>query len=113
DKTVTGMTELLRKGYTPYSIPRGYQNLNKGSKCVDQEVVVNEEGKLIRKAFMWKAQDNLANTAIVRRLKKMGMDIDKRRLGEIFANPYYCGLIVSKMIPEEVIEGKHEPTVSR
>lgn len=113
DKTVTGMSELLRKGYTPYSIPRGYMNLNKGGKCVDQQIVPNDEGELIRKAFYWKVKQNMSNMTIVRKLRTLGMDIDKRRLGEIFANPYYCGIIVSKMIPDEIIEGKHEPIVSR
>ncbi len=113
DKTVTGMSELLRKGYTPYSIPRGYINLNKGSKCVEQEIVPNDEGKLIRKAFNWKTKQNMSNMDIVRKLKTLGMEIDKRRLGEIFANPYYCGIIVSKMIPNEIIEGRHKPIISR
>ena len=113
DKTVTGMSELLRKGYTPYSIPRGFVNLNKGGKCIDQEIVPNEEGKLIKKAFNWKTKQKMSNMDIVRKLKSLGMDIDKRRLGEIFANPYYCGIIVSKMIPNEIIEGKHQPIISR
>ena len=112
EKTITGMSELLRKGYTPYSIPRGYINNNKG-KCVNQEIVPNKEGKLIQKAFMWKAQEGLANVQIVKKLKKLGMDIDLRRLAEIFANPYYCGIIVSKMIPDEVVQGRHVPIVSR
>lgn len=112
DKTVTGMSELLRKGYTPYSIPRGYTNLNKG-KTVNQQIVMNEEGKLIRKAFTWKAKQQLGNMEIVRRLKDLGMVMDLRRLASIFANPYYCGVIVSKMLPDEVIEGRHEAIVSR
>jgi DNA invertase Pin-like site-specific DNA recombinase len=112
DKTVTGMSELIRKGYTPYSIPRGFTNLNKG-RCVDQNIVVNQEGKLIRKAFMWKAKQGLRNAEIVKRLKDLGMKMDLRRLAYIFENPYYCGLIVSKMIPNEVIEGKHEQLISR
>lgn len=112
DKTITGMSELIRKGYTPYSIPRGFTNLNKG-RCVDQNIVVNEEGKLLRKAFMWKAKQGLGNAEIARRLKDLGMKIDIRRLAEIFENPYYCGLIVSRMIPNEVIIGNHEELVSR
>ena len=112
DKTVTGMTELLIKGYTPYSIPRGYVNLNKG-KAVNQNIVMNEEGKLIQKAFMWKAKQQLGNAEIVRRLKRLDMVIDLRRLASIFQNPYYCGLIVSRMVPDQVIEGRHESIVSQ
>lgn len=37
-----------------YGLPRGYKNLNKGGKCVAQQIVPNEEGELIRKAFIGK-----------------------------------------------------------
>lgn len=112
DKTVTGMRELLRKGYCPYGIPRGYVNLNKG-KAVDQKIVLNEEAKLLRKAFLWKANENMSNINIVRKLETLGLKIDERRLANMFNNPFYCGLIVSKMLPNEIIEGNHEPMISR
>ncbi len=111
-KTITGMSELIRKGYTPRMPPRGFTNLNKG-KAIHQKIVVNKEGELLRKAFHWKAEEGMGNTDIVRKLRDFGMKIDNRRLDEIFANPYYCGLLVSKMIPGEVIEGRHEKLVSR
>ncbi|MBD3638801.1 MAG: recombinase family protein [Crocinitomicaceae bacterium] len=112
DKTITGMRELLLKGYTPHHPPRGFTNLNKG-KAVNQKIVVNEEGKLIRKAFMWKAKKGMANVDISRKLKTLGLELDRRRLQEIFANPYYCGLITHSLIPNMVVEGRHEPMVSR
>lgn len=112
DKTISGMRELVEKGFTPYSIPRGYVNLNKG-KAVNQQIVVSEEGKLLRKAFIWKAEKQMRNCEISQRLKELGLKIDERRLAEIFANPYYCGIIVSKLVPNKVIEGKHEPMVSK
>ncbi len=65
DKTVTGMSELLREGYCPYGIPRGYVNLNKG-RAVGQNIVINEEGKIIRKAFLWKANLQMRNSEIVK-----------------------------------------------
>jgi site-specific DNA recombinase len=78
DKTVNGMRELVEKGYTPYSIPRGYMNLNKGAKAVNQQIVLNKEGKLLRKAFHWKAMEQMRNSEIVQRLQQMGMKIDDR-----------------------------------
>lgn len=113
ERTVRAMTELIEKGFTPYSIPRGYMNLNKGSKAVDQQIVVNEEGKLLRKAFIWKAENQMRNSEIVQKLKELGMKIDERRLGEIFANPYYCGVIVSKFIAGKAVAGNHEAMISR
>ncbi|MGV3632274.1 MAG: recombinase family protein [Bacteroidota bacterium] len=112
DKTVTGMRELLRKGYCPYGIPRGYVNLNKG-KAIDQKIVLNDEAKLLRMAFLWKANENMSNINIVRKLETLGLKIDERRLANMFNNPFYCGLIVSKLLPNEIIEGNHEPMVSR
>ena len=112
NKTITGMSELIEKGYTPYSVPKGFVNLNKG-KCVNQNIVVSEEGKLIRKAFLWKAKKKLSNAEICRKLKRLGLTLDERRLAEIFSNPYYCGLIVSKLLPGQVVEGRHEPLVSK
>ena len=112
NKTITAMAELYRKGFTPRQPPKGYTNLVKG-KAVDQKIVVNKEGELLRKAFHWKANKQMGNSDIVRELKKLGLKIDKRRLAEIFANPYYCGLLVSTLIPGEVIEGNHQKMISR
>ncbi len=113
DKTVTGMKELIRKGYFLHGLPRGFSNLKKGGKAYQQEVVVNEEGKLIRKAFHWKALKNMANADICRKLKACGLKLDERRLAEIFCNPFYCGLLTSNMLPGEILQGKQELLVSR
>jgi len=113
DKTVTGMKELLMKGYYLHSLPRGFTNLNKGSKAVNQKIVVNEQGKLLRKAFEWKANKNMSVAAITRKLGKLGYQIDERRIHEIFKNPFYCGLLVSKMLPGKIIQGNHEQLVSK
>lgn len=113
ERTISSMRELVEKGYTPYSIPRGYVNLNKGGKAVDQKIVLNEEGKLLRKAFLWKAEKQMRNCEILKRLNAMGLKLNDRRISEIFANPYYCGVIVSKFTPGEVNQGKHEPMVSK
>ena len=114
DKIVTGMKERLTEGYWVWSTPRGYDNLNPGKgKASERKLVVNREGKLLRKAFEWKAYQQLPNVEIARRLNKMGMNISEKRMIELFTNPFYCGLIVSKMLPGQVIEGKHEPLISK
>ena len=112
DKVVTGMKELLIKGYWVHAVPRGYKDLNKG-KATERKIIVSEKGKLLKKAFEWKAYQQIPNVEITRRLQKMGVDIPERKLNELFLNPFYCGLIVSKMIPGQVIEGRHEPLISR
>ena len=113
DKTKTGMTELLRKGFWLWTPPRGYQNLNKYHRAVEWNIVVNEEGELLRKAFQWRAKNTYSSAEIVRKLNLLGMKINERRLHEIFKNPFYCGVLITKMLPNEVIFGQHEAIVSK
>lgn len=114
DKIVTGMKERLMEGYWLWSVPRGYDDLNKGKgKASERKLVVNKEGKLLKKAFEWKAYKQLPNVEIAGQLNRMGLKLSEKRLIELFANPFYCGLITSKMIPGQVIEGKHEPLISK
>lgn len=112
DKSVSGMQERLRKGYIAGVVPFGYTNLNSGKGKIP-ELVINEQGKLLKKAFELKAKHNLTYNEITRRLKKQGWTKASKKLSDYFKNPIYCGLIVSKMIPGEVIEGKHPPLVSK
>lgn len=63
--------------------------MNKGGRAIDQKIVLNDEGKLLRKAFMWKYKDQMSNSVIVKKLEKLNVKIDERRLGEMFANPFY------------------------
>ena len=112
DKVVTGMRELLAKGYWVWAAPRGYKDLNKG-RATERKLVVNEEGKILKKAFEWKAYNHLSNVEITRQLKQLGVDISEKRLNTLFLNPFYCGLITSKMLPGQVIEGRHEPLISK
>ncbi len=112
DKIVTGMKEMLSKGYWVWNLPRGYCDLNKG-RASERQIVVSEEGKKLRKAFEWKAYKQMSNVEISRRLKKMGVNFPDKRLNELFRNPFYCGLITNKMMPGEVIEGHHEAMVSK
>ena len=92
DKTITAMSDLVRKGYWPWSPPRGYINENKYQKAVDWNIVITEEGKLLKKAFKWKAEGVYSNAEIVAKLNKLGMKINDKRLHEIFKNPFYCGI---------------------
>ncbi|QGY45859.1 resolvase [Maribellus comscasis] len=112
DKVVTGMRELLTKGYWVWAPPRGYKDLNKG-RATERKLVVNEEGKILKKAFEWKAYLQLPNVEIGRRLKRLGVEISEKRLINLFLNPFYCGLITSKMLPGQVIEGRHESLISK
>jgi site-specific DNA recombinase len=64
DKTVTAMTELLRKGYWLWNPPRGYKNVNKHHKAVDSKIEITEEGQLLKKAFQWFIVGKYSNVQI-------------------------------------------------
>jgi site-specific DNA recombinase len=113
DKTITAMSDLLRKGYWLWTPPIGYINKNKYHKAVEWEIVIDKNGNLLKKAFKWKAQNMYSNAEIVRRLQMAGMRINEKRLHDIFKNPFYCGILVSKMLPGEISLGNHKPIVSK
>ncbi len=112
DKSVSGMQEKLRKGHWTWAIPLGYTNTNPG-KGNTPNLVITKEGKLLKNAFLWKANANMSHVEIAEKLQKKGLKINDRRLSDLFRNPFYCGLIVSSLIPNEIIEGKHPSLISR
>ena len=113
DKTITAMSDLLRKGYWLWTPPLGYINKNKYQKAVDWNIEITDAGKLLKKAFKWKASGVYSNAEIVGKLNKLGLKINDKRIHEIFKNPFYCGILVCKMLPGEVIEGRHPKLVSQ
>ncbi len=112
DKIVTGIKEKLRRGYWMGNVPIGYTNLGAG-KHKEQNIVINEDGELLKIAFELKANLDLSMAEISRQLKEKGLELTPKRIGVILRNPFYCGLIVSSHLPNEVIEGKHPPLVSK
>ncbi|MEA1786778.1 recombinase family protein [Arenibacter sp. GZD96] len=112
DKSITGMQEKLRKGYWTGAYPFGYTNANPGKGKVPN-FVVTEEGRLLKQAFLWKANQNMSHVEIAKRLKEKGLHINAKKLSDLFRNPFYCGLIVNSLIPGEVIEGKHEALIPK
>ncbi len=110
--SIHGMQKRLRSGVVTGAIPFGYTNINSG-KGNYAKLVINEQGKLLKKAFELKAKHNLTHREITERLQKFGWEKGCKKLSDYFRNPVYCGLIVSTLIPDEVIEGKHPPLVSK
>lgn len=118
EKCTAGMKEMLLNGYWCTKAPLGYdqitrrkrENLNLDQR---QKITVNETGKLIRKAFYWKAEDNLSNAEILKRLSNFGLKISKQKINKILSNPFYCGIMTHNVLEGEVVEGRHEKLVSK
>ena len=101
--------KALRSGRWIQAPPRGYDMKTTRSQ---QTITINEQGKLIRKAFQMKADENLTNEEIRVRMKAMGLDLIKQRWSAIFRNIFYAGYFSHPFLEGEIIKGPHEPLVS-
>ncbi|GAA3512846.1 recombinase family protein [Aquimarina addita] len=109
--TIRGMRHRLLNGYFMGVAPLGYKNTrDEKNKPI---IVHSDKAPLIKKAFLWKANENLTNVEIIERLKKLGLKIYKQRLSDMFRNPVYCGLLSSSLIEGEVVKGIHQPIISK
>lgn len=110
EKTVAGMKNKFLMGEWCIKPPIGYDTIKINGK---RSIVPNSDGNLIRKAFQWKYYERLPQTGIIERLKALGLHINKSRISAILKNPFYCGIIVNRMLEGKVVQGKHEKIVSR
>lgn len=108
-KSVAGMREKLEKGIWITKPPQGYDIINING---NRKILINEEGKKIGKAFQWKAI-GMKNQEIAERLQGIGLEIPAKKLSSIFPNPFYCGLISNRLLDGRIVEGIHEPVVSK
>ena len=100
--TIENSIKALLKGRWIGKAPRGYDQ--KTTKK-EQVITVNEEGKLLRKAFLWKAYNKLSNEEIRHRLASEGLIICKQKLSEVFKNPFYCGYMAHKFLQGDIVKG--------
>lgn len=104
--------DQLLNGYKQGGVPRGYT-----SERVDQDrvITVNDEGRLLRKAFEMKLNEGISNKEIAIRMKALGLDVTDNWLGKAFSNPFYCGLIkdVRNPAPRGISVGHHDPIISQ
>ena len=90
------------------NVPLGYDRKKVGREHI---ITVNEDGKKLRNAFLWKANEGLGDIAIVDRLRSLGLMIDRKHLNKILHNPFYCGYIKHSLLGDEIIKGKHEALI--
>lgn len=112
-RCVSGTKERLRQGHWPHLPPLGYTNLNPRETCDKHKLVVNKEGRLLEKAFAMKGSGRYRDIEILEWLHKRGLKMTDKKLSWVFRNPFYCGVIVSKILPGEIIQGRHPAIVSQ
>lgn len=110
EKCVSGTKEALLRGEWCGPLPIGYDSVKVNSK---RQIIVNEKGKLLKKAFEWKAYENITNQEIQVRLEELGLKMDVKRISDTLRNPLYCGMIAHNFLEGEVVDGKHEKLISK
>ena len=58
EKCMAGVRDALLRGEWVSNPPIGYSTIKENSK---RKIVVNQTGKLLRKAFLWKANEKISN----------------------------------------------------
>lgn len=111
EKCIAGMKEKLLRGEWTGGAPVGY-SYDRTVSGKNQRIVINEKGVVLRHAFELKAK-GVSNTEIADKLAKAGLKINKKRLSEIFRNPFYCGYLSHTLLEGQVIKGTHEGIVSK
>ena len=108
-RTLTGMREKFSRGLWIAKPPVGYDVVKVNG---DRNIVVNDTGQMLRKAFVWKSE-GMKNELIRVKLKALGISLSKQHLTKIFKNPFYCGLVCHSMLEGKIVEGTHEKLVSQ
>ncbi len=110
EKCMAGVKEMLLRGEWCTAPPIGYDTIKSNGK---RAIVINYTGKLLRKAFFWKAREKVTNEEIIKRLKSQGLKIYSQRMSAIFRNPFYCGILTHSALDGETVEGNHEKIISK
>ncbi|HEY1047528.1 MAG TPA: recombinase family protein [Bacteroidia bacterium] len=110
EKCMSGVKEAILRGEWCYRVPMGYDVVGTGR---NRQMVLNQTGKLLKNAFLWKAQENLSIEEIKDRLNALGIKIYHQKISALLKNPFYCGLLTHPVLEGKVIEGKQEPMVSK
>lgn len=112
EKCVSGIIEALNRGEWCHAAPTGYDAIY-DTNSSRRRLVVNHHGKLLRKAFLWKANEGLSNEECRQRLAKLGLKLTFQRMSAIFKNPFYCGLIAHNLLEGKLLDGNHEKVISK
>jgi hypothetical protein len=107
---MAGTKERLLKGEWCNKPPIGYDIIYING---ERKIMVNDTGKIIKKAFYWKLNEDLSLEDIRLRLEKSNLILRENRLSEILRNPFYCGLMAHKALEGKLLEGNHEKLISK
>ena len=107
-KVIDGMRNKLMNGIYVHKPPYGYELQKIGQ---DKISVPNDKARFIKMAFELKAS-GCTNLSILNKLNPLGANLNIKRIGDLFLNPFYCGYIKGALLGNEIVKGIHEPIIS-
>ncbi len=105
-KIIDGSIKRLESGYWCGKPARGYSKVDKYT------LKFNDDAKYIKIAFEMKS-NGYSISKILKVIRANGSNITKSRLYKYLCDPFYCGMIVNKHLNGRVVEGLHEPLISK
>ncbi|KAA2242008.1 hypothetical protein F0L74_16705 [Chitinophaga agrisoli] len=110
------MKAHLREGKRFGICPVGYDHYGprvRNDKFISrtQRIEINKDGKLLKEAWKWKVSGHYSDVQILAKLEARGLRLLPQKLSKIWRNPFYCGVLISKMI-EEPVQGNWPKIVS-
>ncbi|MBC7721210.1 MAG: recombinase family protein [Pedobacter sp.] len=113
---IPNMKNFLRKGHIFGSAPLGYDHYGprvkrEGFLNTTQKIVINEVGRVLKEAWNWKSSGLYSDAQILNKLAARGMILAPQKLSKIWRNPFYCGILISKMLGHPQ-KGNWEPLIS-
>jgi DNA invertase Pin-like site-specific DNA recombinase len=116
EMTLPGMKAYVRKGNWLGRAPRGYdlkgdRVSNPKFKNPTQEISINHEGEILKKAWQWKLAGEL-DFEIIKKLNKRNLTISKQSLSAMWRKPFYCGINTHSLLEGDAIVGNWKPIVT-
>ena len=118
DTIIPGLINSLNNGKTFGKTPRGYDHF--GPRVSDptkvkafQEIILNEEGKLIKEAFKMKIYKSYSDKEIIDWLQTKGIKIAYQSLSNMWKNEFYAGKVCNSLLEDNYIKGNWEPIISK
>ncbi|MCD2424365.1 recombinase family protein [Niabella pedocola] len=113
---IPSMVAAIKAGTWIGPCPTGYDQYGRKVKnekffSFKQRLVINNDGALLKEAWQWKISDMYSDAQIISKLEARGLKVSKQKLSQMWRNPFYCGIIINRLI-DEPVKGNWEPLVS-
>ena len=114
--TIPGMMALIKRGDWLGSVPFGYtlkgkRVSNSNNLSAIQKIEINEDGKLLKKAWKLKLQGQ-QDFEIRKEFELYGLKISKQKMSAMWRNPFYCGVSTHKFLEGNPIKGNWSPIIN-